>query len=59
MTFNLIEKDEDTPWQDLLDDILLKSNVKNQRCLGICQTFRNVGEEKIAGNFVVDGKTKG
>mmetsp|Transcript_2794 Transcript_2794/g.4778 ORF Transcript_2794/g.4778 Transcript_2794/m.4778 type:complete len:151 (-) Transcript_2794:511-963(-) len=54
LTFQLIERDEDTSWDDILREVLLNSNQSAKQNLGIAATFRNVGEEKIACCFNID-----
>ena len=56
MSYNLIERDEDVNWSNMLEEILPLSNKSGKKCVSVCSTFRNVGDEKIIGNFYCDGK---
>lgn len=49
--FNIVVRDEDTPWDSINNEVLVNANNSGKNTLGIGLTFRNVGEEKIAGSF--------
>ena len=51
-----IEKDEDTEWDDILQETLVNANTKE--CLAIGATFRNVGEEKISCAVMAEGHAR-
>lgn len=53
ISYNIVERDEDTAWDDILNEILM--NV-NQQTIGISSTFRAVGDEKVACSFHVSGR---
>ena len=56
INFNVVERDEDIVWGDILNEILMNVNGKSQQTIGISSTFRAVGDEKIACSFSVSGR---
>jgi hypothetical protein len=54
--YNIVERDEDTVWGDILSEILLNVNGRNQQTIGISSTFRAVGDEKVSCSFSVSGR---
>ena len=54
--YNIVERDEDTLWGDILSEILMNVNGRSQQTLGISSTFRNVGDEKISCSFHISGR---
>ena len=55
LTYNLIERDEDTNWDDIMRELLVNTNQESKQNLAIGATFRHVGDEKIACTFSVPG----
>ena len=53
LDYTLIEKDEDTEWNEIMGEINQEANQNGRVSIGIGATFRNVGEEKIACVFNV------
>lgn len=56
ISYNIVERDEDTVWGDILNELLVNVNGKSQQTIGISSTFRNVGDEKIACSFHLSGR---
>lgn len=56
LTHQLIERDEDEEWEDILKEVLTNINVAGKKTISIGSTFRNVGEEKISCYLQVDGR---
>jgi len=56
INFNVVERDEDIVWGDILNEVLMNVNGKSQQTIGISSTFRAVGDEKIACSFSVSGR---
>ena len=54
--YNIVERDEDTAWGDILNEMLINVNGKSQQTVGISSTFRNVGDEKISCSFHIAGR---
>lgn len=58
LSYNLIVRDEDQDWDSILREVLMNSNQSGKQTVAIGSTFRNVGEEKIACSFSIDGRQK-
>jgi hypothetical protein len=56
INYNIVERDEDTEWADILNETLMNVNGKRQQTIGISSTFRGVGDEKVSCSFHVSGK---
>lgn len=54
--YNIVERDEDTEWGDILNEVLMNVNGRSQQTVGISSTFRAVGDEKVSCSFSVSGK---
>ena len=54
--YNIVERDEDTPWSDILNELLMNINGRFSQTIGVSSTFRNVGDEKISCSFHISGR---
>ena len=54
--YNIVERDEDTDWADIQNEILMNVNGRSQQTIGISSTFRQVGDEKISCSFHIAGR---
>lgn len=54
--YNIVERDEDTEWGDILNEVLMNVNGRSQQTVGISSTFRAVGDEKVSCSFSVSGR---
>ena len=59
LDFTLVERDEDTEWDVIMGEINVNANSPGRQTLGVGATFRNVGEEKIACIYSVQGISQG
>lgn len=48
-------RDEDTPWSEVNQLVVVNSNTAGKRTVAIGSTFRNVGDEKLSVIMRIDG----